>query len=265
MQAPTGVAGRARRAANKTVKTRSNRPDNPGEPTSFFHWHRSCLRPHVPFASVGRGTPMERHLEGIRPMRCQARPGGLIASVASMVLLVIGLSACATDRSANPARSTGALPDQEVSDFAITETDEGHVEWKLYARYAAVYNARNQVQARAVRVDFFGDDGERTSVLTAREGEINQRTRDMTARGDVVLETTSGTRLSSEELSFLNREQRIVVPPTQLVRVERDGDVLTGYGFESDPELRRYEFKKQVRATVRPRPGALPGTGDETP
>lgn len=198
-------------------------------------------------------------------MRSQARPGGPIALVASVALLLIGLVSCASDRSANPARSTGALPDQEVSDFAITETDEGHVEWKLYARYAAVYNARNQVQARAVRVDFFGEDGARTSVLTAREGEINQRTRDMTARGDVVLETTSGTRLSGEVLSFLNREQRIVVPSNELVRVERDGDVLTGYGFESDPELRHYEFKRQVRATVRPRSDGLPGGGDETP
>ena len=57
----------------------------------------------------------------------------------------------------------------------------------------------------------------------------------MTARGNVVLQTTEGTRMSTEELRFLNREQKIVVR-TKLVRVERDGDVLTGYGFESDPE-----------------------------
>lgn len=199
-------------------------------------------------------------------MRREGRTGRGIAPVASVaVLLLMLLAGCAADRSASPARATGELPDQEVSDFAITETDEGHVEWKLYARYAAVYSARNEVKARAVRVDFFGDDGQRTSVLTAREGEINQRTRDMTARGDVVLETTEGTRLSSDELKFLNREQRITVPATQLVRVERAGDVLTGYGFESDPDLRHYEFKKQVRATVRPRSGGLPGDGDQGP
>lgn len=193
-------------------------------------------------------------------MRCHAGPGGPIASRALLVLFfVAGLAGCSTDRSANPARATGELPDQEVSDFAITETDQGQPEWKLYARHAAVYSARNQVLARAIRVDFFGADGARSSVLTARQGEINQRTRDMTARGNVVLETTEGTRLSSEELSFLNRDQRIVVPATRLVRVERAGDVLTGYGFESDPGLRHYEFKRQVRATVRPRPGALNG------
>jgi len=198
-------------------------------------------------------------------MRRRGRTGSLIATASLMAALAVVVAGCAADRSAGPARSTGELPDQEVSDFAITETDEGHVQWKLYARYAAVYSARNQVQARAIRVDFFGDDGERTSVLTARQGEINQRTRDMTARGNVVLETTEGTRLSSQELSFLNRDQRIVVPATQLVRVERAGDVLTGYGFESDPDLRHYEFKTRVRATVRTRSGGPIGSDGEGP
>jgi hypothetical protein len=79
----------------------------------------------------------------------------------------------------------------------------------------------------------------------------------MTARGNVVIQTTEGTRLSTEELRFMNREQKFVVPDDQLVRVERSGDVLTGYGFESDPDLRHYEFKRQVEATVRPRSGGF--------
>lgn len=148
----------------------------------------------------------------------------------------------------------GELPDQEVSDFAVTETDGGKPQWRLFARYAATYTARNLVTARAIRVDFFDDQAQRTSTLTAREGDLNQRTRNMTARGNVVLQTTEGTRLSSQELRFLNRENRIVVPDDQLVRVERGNDVLTGYGFESDPNLTHYEFKREVRATVRSRP-----------
>ena len=152
-----------------------------------------------------------------------------------------------------------------MSDFAITETDAGRPEWKLYARYAATYTARNVVIARSVRVDFFGEKGERSSVLTAREGEINDRTRNMTARGHVLLQTTEGTRLSTELLRFLNREQKIEVPIEQLVRVERAGDVLTGYGFESDPNLHHYEFKHRVQATVRPRSGGVAGPSRSGP
>ena len=44
-----------------------------------------------------------------------------------------------------------------------------------------------------------------------------------------------------------------------MVRVQRAGDVLTGTGFESDPDLKHYEFKGKVRATVRTRPGGIAG------
>ena len=173
------------------------------------------------------------------------------------LLLLVGLLAaggCSQRRSVGPAGTGAELPDQEINDFALTESDAGKPQWKLNAQYAAEFNARNLIIARGLRVDFFDDKGARSSVLTAREGEINSRTRDMVARGHVVLETTEGTKLSTEELRFLNREQKIVVPVTQLVRVQTThNDVLTGYGFESDPDLSHYEFKRRIQATVRSR------------
>jgi len=177
-----------------------------------------------------------------------------IGVLACSLLLTQG---CGRRRALSPSGSSGELPDQEVGDFAVTETDEGKPQWKLYAGYAALYNARNLIQVRGVHVDFYDDRGERSSVLTAREGELNERTHNMTARGSVVLQATEGTRLSTEELRFMNRENKILVPVEQLVRVERTGDILTGYGFESDPDLRHYEFKHQVQATVRPRSNAI--------
>jgi LPS export ABC transporter protein LptC len=169
------------------------------------------------------------------------------------VAVLAALPSCSQRRPVGPSGSTGELPDLEINDFALTETDAGKPEWKLYARYAAEYSARNTYLARDLKVDFFDDQGVRSSVLTAREGDINGRSRDMTARGNVVLVATEGTRLASEELKFLNHDQKIVVPDNQLVTVQRGSDVLTGYGFESDPDLKHYEFKRRVQATVRSR------------
>jgi LPS export ABC transporter protein LptC len=173
----------------------------------------------------------------------------------ALALLLIAAAGCGAQRSSVPSRAAGELPDQEVSDFALTETDQGAPQWKLYARYAATYNARNVIVARAIRVDFFDELGAQSSELTAREGEIQLQTRDMTARGNVVLQTREGTRMSTQEMRFLNREQKIVSPLEQKVRVEREGDVLTGYGFESDPGLKHYEFKRKVQATVQTNSG----------
>lgn len=170
-------------------------------------------------------------------------------------LTVALLAGCGRTGSMTPAASTGEMPDEEVQDFALTETDAGTPQWKLFARYAATYESRNLIVVHGVRVDFFDEQGKPSSTLAAREGDIQQQTHDMTARGNVVLQTADGTRMSTQLIRFMNRDQRIISPDDQLVRVERHGDVLTGYGFESDPGLRHYEFKRRVQAVVRTQSG----------
>ncbi|MBI5710632.1 MAG: LPS export ABC transporter periplasmic protein LptC [Candidatus Eisenbacteria bacterium] len=167
-------------------------------------------------------------------------------------------AARAPRRSARTARGAvrGAAPAGGLRSPALGGAVAGQApQWKLYARYSATYNARNVVVARGVRVDFYDDRGQQSSELTAREGEIQLRSHNMTARGNVVLQTREGTRMSTEEIHFLNREQKIISPVEQLVRVERGGDVLKGYGFESDPGLKRFEFKKNVSAVVHTQSG----------
>ena len=179
----------------------------------------------------------------------------------SLALLcgALGTAGCSGAKKASPVGSGAELPDQEVTDFVLTETDQGRPQWTLYARYAATYQAKNLVIARDIRVDFFDDRAVRSSELTAHEGEIQQQTRDMTARGNVVMQTTEGTRMTTEELHFSNDRQ--LITSDRLVRVERDGDVLEGIGFASDPNLHHFEFKTRVHATVHGRPGALAPSG----
>ncbi len=167
-----------------------------------------------------------------------------------LLALVCALAAagCTGIPKANPTSSKGDMPDQEVTDVVLTETDAGHPEWTLYAKWAATYTARNVVVARDIRVDFYNDKGARSSELTAREGEIQQLTRDMTARGNVVLTTTEGTRMNTEEMHFSNSGQ--LITSDQLVRIERPGETLEAVGFSSDPELKHFEFRSKVNATV---------------
>jgi len=167
--------------------------------------------------------------------------------------VLIGIPACGESPRMSSVPAAGELPDQEVSDFEATETDLGAVQWKMYARSAATYRARNTVVARGLRIDFFDEKGERASTLTAREGEMNDLTHDMIARTDVVIQTTEGTRMTTDQLQFLNKRQRIQTE--SFVRVDRRGDVLTGWGFESDPQLKDFQFKRQVKATVHTRSG----------
>jgi LPS export ABC transporter protein LptC len=193
-----------------------------------------------------------RRADGDRERR--RRAAGWQSGLGLVLAFAMTAAGCGRSGSITPAATTGEMPDQEVTDFALTETDAGHLQWKLFAHYAATYESRNLIVVHGVRVDFFDELGKSSSTLTAQEGDIQQQTHDMTARGNVKLQTSDGIRMTTQLIRFLNREQKIVSPEDQQVRVERHGDVLTGYGFESDPELRRFEFKRG-RAVVRTQSG----------
>jgi len=183
--------------------------------------------------------------------RPNARHGAFLLALAC----ALAAAGCNGIPKANPTSSKADMPDQEVTDFVLTETDAGHPEWTLYAKWAATYTARNVVVSKDIRVDFYDEKGVRSSELTAREGEIQQLTRDMTARGHVVLTTTEGTRMNTEEMHFSNSKQ--LITSDKLVRIERPGETLEAVGFSSDPELKHFEFYSKVNATVHGKAGDL--------
>jgi len=194
-------------------------------------------------------------MASVAPQTTRRLFSGLVMGLLALGLVGAGLSGCSGGKKLSASGTKGELPDGEVEDFSITETDSGRTQWTLFAKHAATYQARDLVTARTLRIDFFDEKGQKSSELVAREGELYQRTRDMIARGNVVLLTTEGWRMSTEEMHFLNSHRKIT--SDKLVRVEKEGTVLEGVGFESDPNLEHFEFQHQIRATVQPGAGAL--------
>lgn len=141
------------------------------------------------------------------------------------------------------------IPDQEARDFTLTESAAGTKNWTLRAEYAAMYNREHKVDAKTVRIDFFDAAGTLTSTLTADRGEVDQRTNDLEARGNVRVMTKNGVAMETDSLRFLNRTGKIL--SDGFVRVTRQGDVLTGFGFESDATLEHFRLRREVRAEVR--------------
>ena len=186
-------------------------------------------------SSFGVGVHMER-------LRATAFVLGLAFAPA--------LSGCGSEDHVvqRPQARAEDLPSQEVRNFSLEESDTGTPEWILTSRYAATYDRKGVILARGVAIDFFDSKGEKYSHLTAREGEIKRPANDMEARGDVRVTTTDGVRIQTESLRFLNRERKIV--SDAYVRLERNGDVVTGVGFESDPSLEHFVIKREVKAQV---------------
>jgi LPS export ABC transporter protein LptC len=170
-------------------------------------------------------------------------------SVLGFALLALVLTGCRGKPPSTPRGDEIRVPDQEARDFTLTESSEGKKSWTLWASYAAMFHDRSLVDARTVRIDFFDDQGERNSTLVANQGLVNQRTNDLEARGRVRIQTTTGVVLETDSLRWVNARGRIV--SDAFVRVTRGGDVVTGYGFESDPSLDHFQLTREVKAQVR--------------
>jgi LPS export ABC transporter protein LptC len=163
--------------------------------------------------------------------------------------LLLASAGCHRRSAPVPSSDESRIPDQEARDFTLTESAAGKKNWTLRAVYAAMYNLEHTVDAKTVTIDFFDNDGAHYSTLTADQGEIDQTTNDLEARGNVHVTTKNGITMETDSLRFFNRTGKIV--SRGFVRVTRRGDVLTGYGFESDATLEHFTLRREVRAEVR--------------
>jgi LPS export ABC transporter protein LptC len=177
------------------------------------------------------------------------------AGVLLSIFLTVVVSGCRGRSPSTPRGEEIRIPDQEARDFTLTESSEGKKNWTLWASYAAMYNDRNLVDAQTVRIEFFDDQGAKNSTLVADQGLVHQRTNDLEARGNVRIVTTSGVTLETDSLRWRNARRKIV--SDAFVKVTRGGDVVTGYGFESDPSLDHFHLAREVRAEVRDEGGEV--------
>jgi len=132
-------------------------------------------------------------------------------------------------------------PDQESWDNNIYFQRDGKRLAVLTAGYIAKYfKKKHTLLKEGVKVDFYGEDGELKSVLTSIEGKVFDDRSDMVANGDVIVRSTNGTTLYTEELYWVNKEGKIIseVP----VKITTVGDTLFGDTFKSDPDLINYEI-----------------------
>jgi LPS export ABC transporter protein LptC len=105
-------------------------------------------------------------------------------------------------------------------------------------RSDTVYMRRDSARYDLIGVDLqtFDETGRLSATLTSRTGEYSTVGQEMVARGNVVLVTTDGRRIETEELHYDPNTRRIWsdVPTT----VHEDGYVMRGTSFTADDGFR---------------------------
>lgn len=126
--------------------------------------------------------------------------------------------------------------DQRIVRMSTRIFDEGLQRSFVMAETAFVYQARQVMELRQLRVTFFDEQGKQTSVLTAQHGVYSMGNGSLDARGNVVVESTDGKRLVTPHLIY-DKGAMQVRSDTSFTYTSPT-ESMTGKGFESDLEFR---------------------------
>lgn len=130
------------------------------------------------------------------------------------------------------------IPDQESRNAKITFTENGKLKAVLFSDIIKVLGNKNEKYLEGVIVDFYDEDEKKSSRLTSKKGRVDDITQDMYAIENVVAKSDSGVTLTTEELIWRNKTKKIMTD--KFVKIVSDKEIIEGYGFESDQNLRNY-------------------------
>ena len=153
------------------------------------------------------------------------------------IILAVLFSSC-NKQSVENMNSREGLPDQESWGVNIILTDQGIMRAKVESEHLEKYNEKEFILLNNnVKVDFFDANENHTSVLTSQQAEVNQKSNDMKAFGNVVVVSDSGITLYSETLSWESKDEKLQTKE-EIMITTLDNDTLYGIGFESDSDLK---------------------------
>lgn len=137
------------------------------------------------------------------------------------------------------------VPTHIIDNPVIQFLDSAHTKAVLRASQARVYEDRMETLLDSnVQVEFISrTSGKRLSLLTADSIVIDDRTQNMTAHGHVVvIADSTATTLKTPLLMWDNSRQKL--HSTEYVHIQSPTEIIEGYGFESDQNLKNYKIYK---------------------
>jgi len=146
--------------------------------------------------------------------------------------------------------------DQVMFGISTFITDKGLLKAQLQADTGYFFDGNSRIEMRNEKTTFFNNTGAQTAVLTSKEGTYVTARSTMEARKNVVVITTDGKRLTTEQLHY-NQGTNEISSDSSFVMTEPTRE-LRGIGFISDPNLINIQVKRVLSGQ-----GPLPLPGQQ--
>ncbi len=142
------------------------------------------------------------------------------------------------------------IPSQESWNTTIRINSVGKETVQAKAAYSAHYDKPKEILfIGEVQLDFFDQDGEHSSMMSADTGRIDDQRQLFTAVGNVFVVSDSGMTLATEVLYW--NEIRESIFTDQAIILTTETDTLYGVGFESDSNLENWTITQPTGVSYR--------------
>ncbi|MCH7773775.1 MAG: LPS export ABC transporter periplasmic protein LptC [Bacteroidetes bacterium] len=154
-------------------------------------------------------------------------------------LFIYGCTREKVEPTVNVQLTAEEIPDQESWNSTIFFTDSGRTRAILNAGHLKVFSKNRETLLDSnIRIDFYNNEEIHTTTLTAKRGRVDELTNNLYAIDSVVAVNDSGIVISSDEMMWRNKDRKIV--SDKYVTIVSPNEIIEGYGFESDQNLRNY-------------------------
>jgi len=154
-------------------------------------------------------------------------------------LFIYGCTKEKVEPTVNVKFTSEEIPDQESWNSTIFFTDSGRTRAILNAGHLKVFSKNRETLLDSnIRIDFYNNEEIHTTTLTAKRGRVDEKTNNLYAIDSVVAVNDSGIVISSDEMMWRNKDRKIV--SDKYVTIVSPNEIIEGYGFESDQNLRNY-------------------------
>ncbi len=173
--------------------------------------------------------------------------------LSGLVILVFVLGGCSSRSPLSRVANEIPVPQQKLEDFRLIATEGGVKTWELEAKAAQIYEKIKKTYIQDFKTSIY-EEGELASVLSARRGILDMTTNNMEATGNVIVTSTKGSRLETEELHYLSPTGKVTKGKfitEEFIKITEPDRITTGYGLEIDSDLENAKIKRDVKVKVK--------------
>ena len=143
------------------------------------------------------------------------------------------------------------FPDQESWGVTIILTDSSIERARVKSGHLEKYNQKQHILLdENVEVDFFDKKQKHVAVLNSFKAEVDQKTNNMKAVGNVIAISDSGITLYTDTLYWDAKNEKMSTEDSVMITTLEE-DTLYGIGFESDSDLENWKILNPSGVTER--------------